>query len=85
MFILWGARRRKVGHVHTYFGVAVVQRPIGSHHFCKTRYNNMIMTMAQLGEQLHKVDSNNVASRATETGRRMATKGRRQKRRDLWQ
>ncbi len=73
MFILWGARRHKVGHLHTYFGVAVVQRPIGSHCFYKTRYNNLIMTMAQLGEQLHihRVDGNNVMSQwwATETGR----------------
>jgi len=63
MFILWGARRRKVGHLHIYSGVAVVQRPIGSHHFYKIRYNNLIMTMVQLGEHLHihRVDGNNVA------------------------
>jgi len=63
MFVFWGARRHKVGHLHTYFGVAVVQRPIGSHHFYKTRYNNLIMTMVQFGEQLHihRVDGNNIA------------------------
>jgi len=45
---LWGARRHKVGHVHTYFDVAVVQRPIGSHHFYKADNDETVMTMVEL-------------------------------------